>query len=341
MKAAPPLVFPSGRTLAAWWRQLAPQSPRSLAVAHLLLHHVEALVLTEHDAPPDPLAAFVLRALADAPSFAIDDLERRLPVGRQLLGRVLAEASAAGLVEAEAGRWRLTAAGRAGGAAGAGYERRAFRFRDGSQPQFVPLDVPPGHQVMPPPGWRFDPAVLRHCVGQSHAWKRRHHFPAEVRAVLTSDASEAPDEPPAWRRVVVDRPEHVVLALLVIAGETAEGELRGFAVEPRGWLLSGPRPALVMGPGWPETFPEVAAGPSAEAWRGAWRGWCQARGVPPAEADACAISRDGVVLHVAAPRDVLGRLRSANGEAARDEVWLLAGEGTTRTAARVELASAV
>jgi hypothetical protein len=39
------------------------------------------------------------------------------------------------------------------------------------------------------------------------------------------------------------------------------------------------------------------------------------------------------------PGDLRGRLHTANGEAGRDEVWLLAGEGRMRTAARVELAA--
>jgi hypothetical protein len=91
-----------------------------------------------------------------------------------------------------------------------------------------------------------------------------------------------------------------------------------------------------MGPGWAEAFPELARGPAPEAWRGAWRTWCQNHGVTAAEAEACALNRDGPLLRVAAPGELRGRLHSANGEASRDEVWLLAGEGRMRTAARVE-----
>src|SRR5207248_3051843 len=133
-----------------------------------------------------------------------------------------------------------------------------------------------------------------------------------------------------WQRVVVDRPEHVVLALAVVSAEGAEDQLQGVGVEPRGWLLGIARPALTMGPGWREAFPELAAGPAPEAWYGAWRAWCQAHGVPLGAADACRQSRDGVVLRVAAPSELIGRLHSANGEAVRDEVWLLAGEGMMR-----------
>ena len=114
--------------------------------------------------------------------------------------------------------------------------------------------------------------------------------------------------------------------------------MRGFVVEPRGWLIAAARPVLSMGPGWSEAFPELAQGPPHEAWRGAWRTWCQNHGVPAAEAEGCVLNRDGSRLRVEAPGELRGRLHSANGEASRDEVWLLAGEGRMRTAARVELA---
>src|SRR5262249_8398682 len=160
--------------------------------------------------------------------------------------------------------------------------------------QFVPLEVPPGHGVTPPAAWSFDPAVLRRCVDQSPDWKRLHGFPEDVRAVLGPDAPEAPDDPPVWRRVAVDQAAHLTPAPVGVRGE----ERRGFVVEPRGWLLSSARPALAMTGGWPETFPEVAPGPSHEAWRGAWRTWCQGRGVAPPEAESCALSREGPLLRV-------------------------------------------
>ncbi len=341
MRPPPPLVFPSSRVLAGWWHQLAPLAPRSLAVGHLLLHHVEALVVAEGGPPLDPLSAFSLRALALSPPVSRDELEGRLHLGRQLLGRLLGELAAAGLAEADAaGRWRPTDAGRSlvEGVASRhpAHERRAFHFRDAPPGEFVPIGDADGAPVVPPAGWTFDPAALRHCIEQPAEWKRRRGFPAEVRALLAPEAPDGPGEPPAWQRVVLDRAEHLVLALLSVPGGVAEGELRGFAVEPRGWQLVAGRPVLAMGAGWPEAFPEVAQGPGQEAWRGAWRTWCQNHGVPAAEAEACALSREGPLLRVDAPGELRGRLHSANGEASRDEVWLLAGEGRMRTAARVE-----
>ena len=228
MRPAPPLVFPSSRVLAGWWRQLAPHAPRSLAVGHLFLHHVEALVLAERGPPLDPLAAFGLRALALLPSAAPAELEGRLNLGRQYLGRLLGDLASAGLAEADpAGRWRVTGAGRAivegSESRHTAYERRAFHFRDSPPGEFVPLDGAGCSAVSPPPGWSFDPAALRCCIDQPPDWKRRHGFPAEVRALLTPDQPERPGEPPAWQRVVLARAEHLVLALAVVPGEAGEG----------------------------------------------------------------------------------------------------------------------
>jgi hypothetical protein len=342
MRPAPPLVFPSSRVLAGWWRQLAPLAPRSLAVGHLLLHHVEALLIVERGPPLDPFAAFTLRALALAPSATPAELEARLHLGRQVLGRILGELASDGLAESDdAGRWHVTGTGRAlvegGESRRTAYERRALHFRNAPPGEFVPLDGANCAAVAPPPGWSFDPAALRRCIEQPPDWKQRRGFPPEVRALLTPDLPEGAAEPAAWRRVVLDRAEHMVLALAVVNGNGGE-ELRGFAVEQRGWLLGASRPVLSMGPGWSEAFPELARGPAQEAWRGAWRTWCQNHGVPAPEADSCAVSREGPMLRVQVPGALRGRLHSGNGEASRDEVWLLAGEGGMRTAARVELA---
>ena len=44
MNAVTSLPFPNARTLAGWWRLLAPQRPLALWVGYLFLHRVEALV---------------------------------------------------------------------------------------------------------------------------------------------------------------------------------------------------------------------------------------------------------------------------------------------------------
>src|SRR5262249_6154454 len=147
-----------------------------------------------------------------------------LHLGRQYLARILGELAARGAAQVEAGGWRVTAAGRLAAEGAplrrAGYERRAFHFRDAPQPGLLRLEWPPGHEGPPPEGWRFGPGRLRNCVAQPPEWKRRHGFPDDVRAVLTPELSaDAPDQPPPWQRVVVDRPEHLVMALVAVSGE--------------------------------------------------------------------------------------------------------------------------
>jgi hypothetical protein len=306
------------------------------------LHHVEALVVAERNPPLDPFTAFALRALALSPSASPAELDGRLHLGQQVLGRVLGDLASAGLAESDAaGLWCVTDAGRSFAAGGetrrTGFERRAFHFRDAPPGEFLSLEGSAASAVGPPPGWSFDPAAIQRCIERSADWKRDRRFPPDVCGLLTPDVPERPGEPPAWRRVVFDRAEHMVLALAVVPNAEGE-ELRGFAVEPRGWLIAAARPVLSMGVSWADAFPEVARGPAQEAWRGAWRTWCQNHGVPTAEAEACALNREGALLRVEASGELRGRLRSANGEASRDEVWLLAGEGGMRAAARVEFA---
>jgi hypothetical protein len=303
-----------------------------LTVAHLLLHHVEALVAIENPSKVDVFTSLVLRSLTLARPRHPADLERLLHLGPNYLGRLLNELARAGLAEVDAaGAWQVTPAGREAMACGRlarrGYERRAFHFRDALQPGFVPLMSAACHQVSAPDQWRFTPARLQDCVAQPAEWKRRHGFPEDVGAVLTSDS---PGEPPAWQRIMVDRAEHLVL-LLAVSGEGRAERLSGFAVEPRGWVLEYSRPILRLGPDWPEVFPEAAAEPSPEAWRGAWRICCQGHGVAAADADACSLAREGALLRVRGPGEVLRRLP-------REDLWILAGEGMMRTAARAVMA---
>ena len=335
MRAAPPLVFPSSRVLAGWWVQLRPRPPH-LAVGHLLLHHVEALVRTDSTTTLDRFSFLVLRAVALASLNTMDELEGRLHLGPQVVARVLDDLAARGLTEVDAGgRWRATAAGtrfvQAAGAGQPAYERRSFHFRDLAQKPFLPLQQAAAQPVLPREGWSFDPAMLTRCVAESEDWKRRHGFPLDVREVLSPDSSA--DGPPAWQRVIVDQPCHLALVLAAPAGQREGAELLGFTVDPRSWQLSTASRALSMGPGWTDAFPELVPGPSQEAWRHAWRGWCQLHGVPPAEAEACTLTPDGVVLRIAPPRDLHARWPPGP----REDIWLLAGDGMMKVVARVEM----
>src|SRR4051794_37589587 len=115
MTVASSLAFPGSRTLAGWWRQLAPLQPRSFWVAHLRLHRIEALVSTFWSCPLEPLYRFLLLAVAAEVKLQggglgfLERLDAQLHLGRPLLLQLLRHASRQGLVEGATGdSWTLT-----------------------------------------------------------------------------------------------------------------------------------------------------------------------------------------------------------------------------------------
>jgi hypothetical protein len=124
----------------------------------------------------------------------------------------------------------------------------------------------------------------------------------------------------------------------VLDGERQDQEsLLGLAVQVQGWQLQTDRPVLTLDGGWREALPELAEDPGLERWREAWRGWCQPRGLPVGEVEACILERRGPALVVRAPRPLAERLRANRSEIIKGEAWLLAGDERTRSAAVVEL----
>jgi hypothetical protein len=354
MTAASPQVFPGSRVLAGWWRQLAPYQPRALWLGHFLLHRVEALLEVAGRAELDRFSRLVVQLLGTAPAQTVPDLDARLHLGPQVLGRVLSQLQGAGLADRSGGGWAATDLARQvvehGAYTRVGYERRVLHFLDrpgAAAPPLLPLRRPFEAPCPPPEGWSFDPAWLDTCLRQPEEWKRQHGFPVEARRVLgleavNGDAGAVPaaEAIPAWQRVIVDRPEHLVAVLCLVA-EEGEGErLLGFAVRPEGWVLEAAQPAFTLPADWRELFPEAADGPSADAWRQAWRAWCQPRSVPAAEVEACALERHEYRLRVAAPKRLTERLRAARSDAFKGEAWLLAGTGSVRGMALVELVEA-
>ena len=343
-------MLPGSRVLLGWWRELGSLRPRRLWFAHLLLHHVEALAAVACPHPLDPLQAALLQALSLPPPGGCrenGDLApsplARLGLDRQLLARLLHALTTAGLVRpAGRDRWELTDEGRQAQRAGAFVtrtrERRAFYFVNGSAvqrpPHFLALDRPPAAPLPPPEGWRFDAAVLEECVRQAPEWKRRFRFPTEVESVL---GASAPGAAPDWRRVILDRPEQLFLVLVQTAAEGGGPSLLGFGVREEGWVLERGAPVLALAEGVEEVFPDLAAEPPAEAWRRAWGAWCQPRGLPPDEVEACRLEQAGHRLLVHAPPRLVDRLRAARSDAVKHEAWLLAAAGRIREAAQVEL----
>jgi hypothetical protein len=140
--------------------------------------------------------------------------------------------------------------------------------------------------------------------------------------------------------VILDRPAHLG-ALVALVEEEGRGErLLGFAVQQDGWALRATSPTFALGAGWRDLFPQLAAEVPLDAWRQAWRAWCQPRSLPPAEVEACTLERQDYRLRITAPRRLVERLRTARSDALKGEAWLLAGTGGVRSVALVELAEA-
>jgi hypothetical protein len=363
MTGASSLAFPASRKLAGWWRQLAPYQPRSLWVGHLVFHQVEALVRLTHLTHPDAVTLFLLRALAldelkgpadqVGPLDTIDRLDRRLHLGRQIMGPALRELAAAGLAQSVGdGPWTLTPLGRHALEHGAyprpAYERRTFHFLEsgmegtGGTYHFLDLHHPSSTSLPVAEGQGFDVHALQGCLTQPPEWKRAHGFPGEVEEIVRAapgpekPEDQAPAGPPLWQRVILDRPEMV---LVVLVQTTSDGmkRLLALAVRQDGWVLQTGEPVFTLGQDWPTVFPDLADGPPLEAWRQVWQEWSESRGLPPAEVEACTLEREGVRLCITAPTSLIERLRATRSDALKGETWLLAGAGRIRAAALVEL----
>jgi hypothetical protein len=370
MTAGPPLAFPGSRTLAGWWRQLAPLHPEALRVGHLLLHRVEAMTRCHRPYRPGAFPLVLLRALAlepagrphppgapsnnhagEAPGEGqLRRLDVCLRLGRPLLLQALQSLARQGLVQGgpQTG-WAPAPAGRQALERGEVprdcYERRTFYFLErepaggGARPApaFLPLRSEAGLPWAAGDDWGFDVEVLRACLGRPPEWKRRRTFPAEVADVLPADPAAA--DFPAWQRVPLDRPEHLAAVLALVPGAGGP-RLVGFAFRPEGWALDLEEPVLALDEGWAEDLPEVRVDPGPGAWQAAWRQWCGQRALPAAEAEACGLEPAGVLLRVRPGARLLERLRVARSDALKGEAWLLAGTGRLRAAARVEVLDA-
>jgi hypothetical protein len=350
MTAPSPALLPAGRTLAGWWRQLAPWQPRAIWVGQLLLHRVEALTRLNRNCPLDPFTRLVLQALTLEAEASPPRLEGRLHLGLQVVFQVLRQLERTGLARSAADAWAITDLGRQALEQGTfprpAEERRTFHFVEGEGPtpavHFLNLGtVGGGTAYTPDEGWRFDDRVLAECVRRPAEWKQRHGFPTDVEEYLHLNGPVPTGTPPPemWQRVVVDRPERLP-AVLVRAGADAAERLLGFPVRTEGWLLQAVKPLFELGADWPEVFPDLVHEPPADAWREAWRGWCHPRNLPAAEVEASTPELHDCRLRVLAPARLLERLRSARSDVFRGEAWVLAGTGRLRRAAVLELVAA-
>lgn len=346
MTVASPSAFPGSRSLASWWRHLAPLHPRALWVAQLSLYRVEALVRLNRAVRPERFARLVLDALGLRAPSTPDDVEAHLHLGRAIVRHVLRQLQADDLAQPdESGGWQLTARGEQARRHGEYHdrvrERRTFYFLDSGRadrpPEFVNLN-PAGAAPEPVAENRpFDVGLLAQCLAQPPEWKRRHGFPPEVEEILTP--ASAAEEPTGsdWERVVLVRPERLLAALVRVRAEHREDRIVGFAVQPKGWQLS-PAPTLELDLVHSVLAPELKNDLSPEAWRDAWSAWGQAHGLTAAEIGACQVERRDHRLVVSAGRALVERLRAARGE--KGEAWILAGAGNVRPAALLDLVPA-
>jgi hypothetical protein len=343
MSSAAPPASPGSRVLAGWWKQLEPLRPSRLWVGQLALHHVEALVRVRRSQAVDPVTRLVLRCLEITPGRTLTDLAASLHLDRQVLRQLLRRGEEAGLVEpaGDAG-WSVTPLGReaqrGGQFAQVDSARRPFTFVEsepaGPHVHFLDVSAPECLPGSPPDAAPFNPGVLAACVQQPAGWKRRHGFPEDVQEVL---AGSAPGAAPPWRQVVLDRPARLFVVLALVPQPEGAEALYGFAVRPDGWALQTSRPAFVLREGWPEVFPGLAHEPGTEAWRSAWRAWCEPRNLPAEDVAACVPEREGVRLRVQVPSRLLERLQALRSDALKGETWLVAGSGSLRPAARIEI----
>lgn len=335
-----PLAFPGSRTLAGWWPFLEGQTPKALWVAHLLLHHIEALVERVDDRAVDAVDRLILKALAVFPGTSLAQLDGTLHLGADVIFPLLGGLARNGLAREQEGRWHLTPMGREA-IEQCRYrttllERQSFYFLAHDAPDrthsYVALHRPVTVAWPPDKDWTFDPQWLYDCAARPADWKRTHGFPSNVVRIHRAGSAEQS----SWKHILLDHPERLLAVLALVCGETGEA-LLGFSVRKEGWELQAQHPVLSLGSDWRDCLPELAGTPNEEAWRQAWHGWCQPRGLAAFIGDVRSLVLEGTVLRITVASRLMERLRSSRNEALRNEVWILAGSGRFRRAARVNI----
>jgi hypothetical protein len=359
MIAASSLAFPGSRTLAGWWRQLLPRQPCAMWVGYLFVHRLEALALARRPKEVDRYSHLILEALdlyrraplngeASTPQDPLQSLDERLHLGRQVVLQSLRGLEAEGLVErSPPSGWQLTSRGQQGLTHRAYpalvLERRAFSFLErlednGSRrlpPHFVNLREWPGVPWAADTDHPFDVNLLLACPKQADAWKQTYGFPSDVEALAVPGAAlEGAAGIPDWQRVVLDRPERLLAAVIVTAEEPPC--LQIFAARQEGWTLHADEALATVERDWLELLPVLADFPMT-AWQQAWRAWGQQRGLPAAAAENCRLIIESECLKVES-EPLLEHLRGTRHEVLKGDTWLLAGEGLLRPAARIVVA---
>lgn len=349
MVGASSLAFPGSRTLSAWRRQLAAYQARGLWVGYLFLHFVEAQVWQARALAVDSLTRRLLGGLALATDAHVPSagliayLDAVLHLGMGPIRRWLEQLGHAGLVQVDADRTSLSAAGRQalseGSHPGLVPRRWVFPFVESldpagkrlAPPHFLPLD-----EVSDATPWqatqdhRFEPAWLEQCLSAPDDFKRRFAFPPDMAARPGPSTGSA-----AWREVLLDRTERLLVVLA--QADTPDGPAwLGFPARPEGWQLHAARPILRLPPEAQSALPTLEQTPTLDDWTRGWRAWCSGRHVPEAEAAGCRLEVETMRLRLSPSPRLLERLGQAKSDLLKGEIWLLAGEGYLRAALPVE-----
>lgn len=352
MSAAAPFIFPGGRIVAGWWRQLAPHHPQNLWITYLHLRRVEVLVRANVSRALDSLLHAVLALLAEGP-VALAELDERLHIGRQLTRQFIRQLENQGLVaQLSHGACSLTEAGTSAlgqrAVATSVHERRSFLFlqgsRSGTAPRFMRLQARPRQAWSATHEGEFDVSHLEACVRQSSDWKRHYAFPTDVQDIVapigvTASHGGDMERVPEWQRTVIVHSERLPVAVIRKCSANGREECWGFEFQQQGWHLQAGAPAFVLADDAFEVLPELANPLSLSTWREAWRTWLHSRGVD-ADVESCRMERSALQLHVCGSRAFVERCRSAISPAVQDDIWLLAGGGQFREALHVNLTAA-
>lgn len=353
MTSASSLAFPGSRTLATWWRQLAPFQPQTLHVGYLFLHRLEALGCWLQPQPLDPLLLLVLEALllnqgTPPPSTPFyERLHERLHLDVPILRRLVRALADAQMVEVHAvdsapePTWKLTDQGREALQTRSvwtrQWQRGVFPFVEQldptgqrlAPPHFTPIQDAPSSSWHVEDPLAFDVAWLHQCLAQPVGWKHTFHFPLDLATLA------APADANAWQNVVLDRAERLLVVLC--QGPGPAHDLLGFGVRPEGWLLHTAEPILRLPAAARIIARELNQPAGLELWTGAWQAWCQLRTVPAAFVAECVLAREGERLRIAAPEGLVQYLLAGKSDVFKGETWVLAGDGYLREAARLEV----
>ena len=121
--------------------------------------------------------------------------------------------------------------------------------------------------------------------------------------------------------------------MLLAIIQLQDASINGVPVSSESWTITG-ESALSLPTA--ESLPGLTD-PPAEAWAVAWREWCQPiRGVAIEDVTAALLERDAHRLRVRMAERLLEKIKVARPEAFRGDGWLLAGDGSVRTAAELE-----